>query len=497
MYRYAPSLFYKLGDFLKLMVRGVLLVLPSSVVVAGERVVSWFDKMVGGIPPPGKTGMDSFMWALNQIHMHKAAYANTWNLLTEVYAWFTDLFACTVGRLLPGGQNGIKCCATGMWQSWTGTENVVKSDRNESSISINEVNKFLDESKIKFSDEVQERFNRERDEALVNGHTQISTELEVLIAQNLTREQIATFNQINGKPSRSQKPPQSQTGSTGTNEQDLSSKDIASSSFSDIRLFDLKKLIQSGKVVLSPEHQAIYDKSMRETYLNDAAPKRDGFQLAPRALLEQVAPQLLDNEAAADLLETIRPHFDGFLYFSSDQAVKFADFDGLIQNQQVDLSEGEKRQFYDEWNKQMDAQSWFNRQPTLPSKLLSRLTRGRMIKALPTQKTTISDARLKMIIKRNVSTVSDITLNLYRWKTTPRALQLIQSVPHKPYWNPDHQFVSFSAKLVARKYPAAVRGVGPFKVLHVDVSKLPEPLRDELARQNLALCGKRSPCYGT
>lgn len=438
LYRFTPSLFYKLGNFLKLSVRSVLLLLPSSVVIAGDRVVAWFDKMMKKLPLPGKNGMDSFMWALRQISMHRAAYANTWNLLIEVYAWFTDLFHCTVNRLLPGGKSGIKCCTSGMFRSWVGAEQVKN----------------------------QQASNGESSEP---------------------SKEPAGNPENTGEPAEGTKDGVINVDEGLSELSQLATERFATLTSTDITFTDTKKLIDKGEITLTPKQKEVYDIFYREACINDNAPKRGGQYLVPQVLIHEIAPKLLDPKVAEQVIADLQPNFSNVLEFFGDRSVSFEEFDTLRRNGQVILTPDEENMFFDVWN-QLKTDRWIY---SMPRPLLIKLTKNKIIKDKP------SDPRLKVIIKRNVATVAGITLNLYRWKTTPRALQLIQSVPRNPVWNPEYEFVSFSARLVARKYPAAVHSLGPFKVLHVDVSKLPKALRNELARQNAALCGKRTPCYGT
>jgi len=424
LYRFTPSLFYKLGNFLKLSVRSALLLLPSSVVIAGDRVVAWFDKMMKKLPLPGKNGMDSFMWALRQISMHRAAYANTWNLLIEVYAWFTDLFHCTVNRLLPGGNSGIKCCTSGMFRTW------IEADE------------------------------KQKDPA--------------------------------GNPESTGKPAEDRIKLDLSELSKLTTEQFEALPSSDITFVDLGKSISTGETVLSEEQRKVYNLLYNKAIFGNNAPKRDGEYLVPKDLIDEIAPKLLNPKFAEQAILALHPKVDTALEYFGNRAVQFYEVKELLINGQIDMTEDEYNLFSKAWDESLKnrgvSETGFR---IIPRDLLVRLLKYKKIKDKP------SDPRLKLIVKRNVATVAGITLNLYKWKTTPRALQLIQSVPRNPTWNPDYEFVSFSARLVARKYPAAVHGVGPFKVLHVDVSKLPKALRDELARQNAALCGKRTPCYGT
>lgn len=465
LYRFTPSLFYKLGNFLKLSVRSALLLLPSSVVIAGDRVVTWFDKMMKKLPLPGKNGMDSFMWALRQISMHRAAYANTWNLLIEVYAWFTDLFHCTVNRLLPGGNSGIKCCTSGMFRTWVKADQVKNQEPKGSGEASGET---LGETPGETPGETSSE---------ASGEAKSSDEKITETAQssdNLERSVVALAND------------------EFTALSNLARHGFSTFSFSSITFDDMQKLIEKGVIVVSPEQQKIINMMRGYAYSDKNSPRYGSRYLVPKILLEKIAPKLLDNGVVASLIEILQTGWSHARRHFGNRPVTFNEFEPLWKNGQLTLSKAEQELFTKTWRDIMEETNIFSGTTVMPYDLLDKLTANRSIEPLQG-----SDPRLKVIIKRNVATVAGITLNLYRWKTTPRALQLIQSVPRNPTWNPDYEFVSFSARLVARKYPAAVHSLGPFKVLHVDVSKLPKALRDELARQNAALCGERTPCYGT
>jgi hypothetical protein len=95
----------------------------------------------------------------------------------------------------------------------------------------------------------------------------------------------------------------------------------------------------------------------------------------------------------------------------------------------------------------------------------------------------LSDYRVKVIIRRTNYVVGGVPINLYVWKTTPRARQLFASVDLVG-WLSNQPFYGVSARVVRKFYPEAVREFGPFRLLGVNMAKLPRELTQLLVHLN-------------